>query len=796
MKIFKNIKFIDLFITTFISIFICVPLYSFLFKICTYSNLHDFYVGTSIYFDHNKYLDIGIYFVYLLFFFILLPMISYSRRKFCKPVKQTENENKQNINNYSNVLTKIKDLLLKYQFIGVFGFVFLYPFNYGFYPVIFAIVICLILLSLYDVWKINKYENNKRFSVFILTAVVFVFRFYSYIVTYGPTDDHHFGEKFATFFMHNSYNLEYYKEIMLVHGYLDVIPSWIGCYFFNENNVLGYSLGEIFFRNLLIILTLFSAFLIFDKNKLFVVPLLFFKGTNITVLFLTTYLLLLKESFLKQRYIWLSVYCTISFIFCMIWTTIGSFWLVASTPLLIHQIIKIYNLSDNNKMIKLFFSFLPFSLLLYFSHSTIYEYFKEMSAYVSGNLLVFGNLFGELNLTFFSLLKYGFKLFALFFLPVLVCELLTRIKKNENTTLVYFLLFAIILPIISISYTLGRTDLGCFYRIEFISQAYLLVFLPYFLYKFSSKKYNHFLLFIMICILLFSLFNFSSKFKSPQINKREYYLNNVGKIALKEDYAKRVENVNRFVEMNSDSDSVFLDLTNRGMHYLYLNKKIPIKFVSFYNVISTKQSVAITEKLKRNPPDVILIDSDSIFHDNVHLSLRLNSLYKWLLLSKKYKLKIDNDNIFLIKNEEYTNYTNKEMYILDNVLGFRNLNYLPEVWGNSIKKLPLNEVKADIYIYNDKSQIKIRFVNPISGSLYDFLYIEPVIPLKEKHNFYVQINNSDSEIFCRTKRGGRMLIPLDNYPSWLLNEKIEEINIYSNKALKGKYTIKFYKRKM
>ena len=161
MKIFKNIKFIDLFITTFISIFICVPLYSFLFKICTYSNFHDFYVGTSIYFDHNKYLDIGIYFVYLLFFFILLPMISYSRRKFCKPVKQTENENKQNINNYSNVLTKIKDLLLKYQFIGVFGFVFLYPFNYGFYPVIFAIVICLILLSLYDVWKINKYENNK-----------------------------------------------------------------------------------------------------------------------------------------------------------------------------------------------------------------------------------------------------------------------------------------------------------------------------------------------------------------------------------------------------------------------------------------------------------------------------------------------------------------------------------------------------------------------------------------------------------------------------------------------------------
>ena len=795
-KLINNYNFTDILLTTFLSLVLTIITYFLLCNVYPYSSLNDFYVGPSIYSGYNKNFDIYIYFIYLLFFFIFINLILFIKQKIKINRKNKEvNENKTNEKNTHSTINKIKYFLLKYQLIGVLGFIFLHPFNKEIYPILILIIAFLILISVYDVLKISQKENNPKFSVLIITSIIFAILVNTYNVSYVPTDDHHFGEKFATFFLHNNFNMEYYKDIMLVHGYIDVIPSWIGCYIFRENNVYGYCLGEILFRNLLLIATILSGLVIFKKNKLFIAPLLFFNANNITVFYATTILLLIQDNILKRRYIWLCIFSIISFLFCMTWTTIGTFWLISSIPIIIYQVLKIQENEDEKKLIKIIMSLLPLVLLLICSHSSIIEYIKEAPEYIKGNFWAFGNSYGEFTLYISRLLVYTYKLFALIFLPILLLELIKQIKNKGNINSILFLLFTIILPIISLSYTLGRTDFGCFYRIEFISQAYLLVFLPYFLYKFSSKKYNHFLLFIMICILLLSLFNFSSKFKSPQINKREYYLNNVGKIALKEDYAKRVENVNRFVEMNSDSDSVFPDLTNRGMHYLYLNKKIPIKFVSFYNVISTKQSVEITEKLKRNPPDIILIDSDSIFHDNVHLSLRINSLYKWLLLLKKYKIVIDKGNTFLIKNDEIKNYEKQDLHILDNILGFRNLNYLPEVWGNSINKLPLNNLIIDYYSYIEDEQYIIKFKHPISGDIFDFLYIEPISNSNKNQNFYIQINNSDSEIFCKVKRNGKMLIPFDNYPSWLLNDKIEEIQIYSNKNFKGEYIIKFYKRK-
>ena len=226
-----------------------------------------------------------------------------------------------------------------------------------------------------------------------------------------------------------------------------------------------------------------------------------------------------------------------------------------------------------------------------------------------------------------------------------------------------------------------------------------------------------------------------------------------------------------------------------------LNKKIPIKFISFYNAITTKQSDDITAKLKQTPPDIILIDSDSIFHDNIHLSLRLNSLYKYLLQPIKYNVVKDNENTFLIKDDKIKEYTQNDLKILDNIFGFWNLNFLPEVWGNSVKTLPIKEVIVDNYSYIYEDKLEINFPAEISGETFDFIYFEPENKTKEIRNYYIEINNSNSQIYCRTKRNGKLLVPFDNYPSWIINNSLKRINIYSNKKFKGKYKIKFYKRK-
>lgn len=793
MNKINNIKITDSILSGLLSVITTIIIYGYLYKYFTYSNLNDFYVGTSIYLDHNKYLDIFIYFIYLLIFFCTLPIVYLIREKLFGERKNKKEEESKTIQ-IPKFINRIKDFLLKYQILGVFGFIFLYPVNNGFYPIILVIIGILILVTTYDVYRKRTVSDN-QFSPLIITAVLFAILYNAYNIAYGPTDDHHFGEKFATFLMHNNFNLEYYKDIMLVHGYIDIIPSWIGCYIFQENNIYGYCLGEIFFKNILLILTIFSGLIIFDKNRLFIAPLLFFKGTNIAVFFITTYLLLLKEKFIEKRYIWLCIFSIISFIFCLTWTTIGSFWLIASIPILIYQIIQIYRQEDKKKAIKIIFALFPIIILMCLMHTTIFEYLKEAPEYIKGNLYAFGNTYGKLNLWLPRLIVCGYKLFALLFLPILILELIKRIKEKRILSSDYFLLFAIILPLISLNYTLGRLDTGMFFRTEFLSQAYLYVILPYFIYKYSTKKYNIFLALIIIGIIFYSFLHLPSKFKSYNTVFNNYSLNNTGSIALTYNYTNRIENIKKFVENNGDNNSVFLDLTNRGMHYLYLNKKIPIKYISFYNAITTKQSDDITAKLKQTPPDIILIDSNSIFHDNIHLSLRLNSLYKYLLKPIKYKIVKDNKNTFLVKDDKIKEYTQKDLKILDNIFGFWNLNFLPEVWGNSVKTLPIKEVIVDNYSYIYEDKLEINFPAEISGETFDFIYFEPENKTKEIRNYYIEINNSNSQIYCRTKRNGKLLVPFDNYPSWIINNSLKRINIYSNKKFKGKYKIKFYKRK-
>ena len=56
-----------------IALLVCFLIYPFLYSICTYHNLNDFYVGASIYENHNKYLDIGMLFIYL-FIYLFYPL--------------------------------------------------------------------------------------------------------------------------------------------------------------------------------------------------------------------------------------------------------------------------------------------------------------------------------------------------------------------------------------------------------------------------------------------------------------------------------------------------------------------------------------------------------------------------------------------------------------------------------------------------------------------------------------------------------------------------------------------------
>ena len=75
MDYLNKIKFYHYIISSVISVFITVFLYNILYSFCTYKNISDFYVGTTIYLNHNKLLDVLIFLIYLIVFFVILPII-------------------------------------------------------------------------------------------------------------------------------------------------------------------------------------------------------------------------------------------------------------------------------------------------------------------------------------------------------------------------------------------------------------------------------------------------------------------------------------------------------------------------------------------------------------------------------------------------------------------------------------------------------------------------------------------------------------------------------------------------
>ncbi|MCD7780773.1 MAG: hypothetical protein LUH05_08905, partial [Candidatus Gastranaerophilales bacterium] len=165
------------------------------------------------------------------------------------------------------------------------------------------------------------------------------------------------------------------------------------------------------------------------------------------------------------------------------------------------------------------------------------------------------------------------------------------------------------------------------------------------------------------------------------------------------------------------------------------------------------------------------------------------SLYREILLSGKYSLLEYKENVFLIKNKNNVKFSNDELKELDEILSNANLNFLPEVWANSINTLPVKKITPKFYSYIEDNKITVKFYNNEKVKDVNLL----MISVKEPEIFNIKINNSQSELKCKSKTG-KVLIPLDNFPSWLLNENFNEITITAVGNNTDDYNIEFYTR--
>jgi len=150
-------------------------------------------------------------------------------------------------------------------------------------------------------------------------------------------------------------------------------------------------------------------------------------------------------------------------------------------------------------------------------------------------------------------------------------------------------------------------------------------------------------------------------------------------------------------------------------------------------------------------------------------------------LKHKYEYKTAGAGVFLSKTDKMPEYTQEQLDNLDYYFGLKRLKYLPEVWAESLKTLPVSEIITDFTVENYGNQIKIRFSKPQKIRDLDLLYFNTGD--KKPASFTISINGSNSEILCRSK-SGRILAPMDNFPSWLLNNDLREITIETDRIIK------------
>ena len=711
-------------------------LYKILYASFQCTNLNELLISSVVFANYNKNIDYAVFFIYFALFFVIFAIIRkllpvFEIKDFIKDIKLPEHNGNKHI----------LDIL---QTLCTFMYFLLYPNNGNNYPILLFIIIFLIILANADIYFKVIFKNRKISPFAIAPLAVFLFG-KSYNFGTVTVDDYHMGEKFATYWLYHFQNFQLFKDINLIHGYNDLFSGFVANKVFNEYTVYSFYLAETLIYNINLIITVVLGYAIFSKSPVLITGIFVNCFYFFNVYFLTG-LLFLKKEFIENSFRWLQLYIICAFLMTAFWVHIGIFLFLALLPLAVYLFIK---LIKQNQFSKIFYL-----MLLVFAFGLLFKDFilQSINYFLVSNPMAYANGFPDLKLH--QVWSDFIKLFALLAMPCFVLEGF-KAYKTKNIQLTFVYAFAVLLPLLGLTYELTRIDYIMFSRIRFISIAYITILLPFIFYITKSvwlkyTKYVFSILLIVLCCL-----NFTDKWDNSLKLPEKNVLSTVGNIKLESSQQERLEKVKKIIDKYSDKDDYILDLTNRGLYYFYFERKNSCNRIAYYNFSSKKEVELAISQLELHSPKIIIIKSDNIILDEIKPALRVHSIYQWLL-DNNYKLLEDNDNVFLIKSEKPVKYNKNELKLLDEILSNDDLKNLPQSWGNSAKNIDLKDGK-------------------------DLLYLD--LEVKAPTEIEIGMKNSESKLkFMADEQTKFVLIPLNNFASWYLNP--DEIGFSPNKDVK------------
>lgn len=702
-------------------------IYKILYSICECTNLTELVVGSTIFENYNKNIDYLIYGFYIAIFFICFLILKKVLPNF---------EIKDKLKDFQFPVREGNPQILQVlQTLSTFMYFLLYPSkNLTEYPILLFIVLFLIVLANADIYFKIIFKDKKVSPLAIIPLLLLVFG-HSYNFGNINIDDYHFGEKFGTYYLAHFQGFKLFQDINLIHGYNDIFSGFVANKVFGEYTVYSFLLAETLIYNLNLILSLFLGFLIFSKNPILITGILVNSFYYFNVYFLIALGFLKKEMLSQKPTFWLQWYIVAVFLMTAFWFQVGIFVAVALLPVALY---KLYQLLKHKQMVKILYlvvTYLFFKMIFkeFISGAYNYHLISDTLSYANG----------------FPVFKWSevwsnfIKLFALLAVPCFVIEGI-KAYKNKNLQLIFVYAFATLFAIGASVYALTRIDYIMFSRIRYISIAYITILLP-FIFMITKSiwlKYTKYIFTILLVILI--ALNFNGKWDNST-QGRDFELNKIQK--------QNIEDMKNFVDKYSSKDDYILDLTNRGLNYFYLQRKAPCNMISYFNFTSEKEEDVALEQIKQHPPKIIILKSDNVTHDEIYPMIRINKIMKWIL-TNNYKLVQDKGLVYLVKTDKDVKhlYSQKDLQILDEILGNKDLKQLPQSWANNMENVDLKKVSKNVYMDTFKGKMQlVKFEEPIIGG------------------FEVKMEGSNSTLRFNTKNAKAVLIPLEIYPSWYLN---------------------------
>lgn len=276
----------------------------------------------------------------------------------------------------------------------------------------------------------------------------------------------------------------------------------------------------------------------------------------------------------------------------------------------------------------------------------------------------------------------------------------------------------------------------------------------------------------------------------------------------------RIVAVRQVLDQILDPQETYLDLSGRHAMYYYVERTPAVESASPYNLVGEKQQRRAIQALRAAPPPAVLLSADNIVHDGGPSSLRSNLLYREVLLAKGYKLVSIDNFVWLVRADRVGRLTSgppavavdldsaAAVAVLDPIFHLQNLESLPASWGRSAKTLEkglvpvlriasdapssVNAVRAlgggryamtgkDPYVRFDVSASKLS--GRQAGLLsFEFSCESPdAVPMVGVH--WSAQGQPEGAAAAMTFRGrqGRLIVPVDSAPSWLLAGRIDSV---------------------